>query len=91
MPKKKLADVQVPAELEDRALDAFAAQYGWSPTVADPDDPDQQVENPVSKQQFFSDQVNAYVRNVIASYEANAAAEKARDKAAAKAHADLSA
>jgi hypothetical protein len=58
--------IQIPDAVLPRVLDAFAAVYGWK------------ADSGQTKAQFARAQLVALIRYVVATHEANAAAETAR-------------
>lgn len=65
-----------------RVLDAFAAVYGYQPTIDG-------TPNPETKAEFAKRQLIAHVRSLVATHESNTAAETARANALAQAESDL--
>lgn len=59
-----------------RVVDAFAAAYGWEP-------------GPETKLAFTARVLKEHIKNVTASHEAVAAADKARSGAASKANSEI--
>jgi len=49
--------------LLEKEKDAIAIMGGWSETIADPENPEVTIPNPVSKDQFFKQQIKTWLRN----------------------------
>ena len=56
-------------------LDAVAAMGGWTETITDANG--QSVPNPVTKEQFFKQQIKAWARNQAVEFAARTAAQTA--------------
>lgn len=74
--------VTVPIEVAARVVDAFAAAYGWQPTING-------APNPETKAAFTTRRLREHVRDVVAGYEASTAGETARVAAADKARTEI--
>lgn len=79
--------VEIPDEHLDRVINAVAAQYGYNPTVNNPDfDPEQPegednpgtIANPVTIGQFVNKVVRDFLINNVKAHEAKQASETAR-------------
>lgn len=75
--------IQIPTAVVSRIAAAFCGSYGYSATLDDGTD------NPVTPVQFTRQQVIEYIRAVVIAYEANVAAETARQTAADTAQTDI--
>lgn len=67
----------------------FCDAYGYQATVSDPARPGQTIPNPVSRQDFFNDQLRKHIREVIRGQRVQTAANSAGASAGAAADADL--
>lgn len=77
------------AQAKSATIDAFAQAYGYQANVPAPNNPGQTVPNPVSKQQFFNQQIQKYLSEVVLSAKINVDVEAARKKASDNLKADL--
>lgn len=67
-----------------RALDAFAATFGWQPTISQGGS---QVANPETKAAFAKRQTAIWIKSIVSAYESQLAASSARTTAEASANA----
>ncbi len=79
--------VEIPDEHLDRVISAVANQYGYNPTVENPDFDDslpegdgnpKNIDNPVSISQFANGIVRDFLINNVKAWESKQAAETAR-------------
>lgn len=82
VPKVDLT-ISIPSDMATRIEGAFATAYGWQEGMTDTKG------RPVSQRRFVRMKLREFVREVVASVEANEAAETARQAAVAQAAADL--
>lgn len=75
--------LKVPSAAVERIATAFCASYGYQATLEDG------TPNPQTPLQFTQRRLMAYIKEVVISYEANDAAETARETAAADADSAL--
>lgn len=52
------------APSKNAVIDAFCDQYGYQETIPDPDNPAQTISNPQTKQEFYHEQLTAYLRDI---------------------------
>jgi hypothetical protein len=57
-----------PDEARPLIVAAFAAAYGYQPTIPDPNNPGNTIPNPVSPEKFAEQCVVAYVRDIARSH-----------------------
>jgi hypothetical protein len=73
------------AQYDQRIVDGIAYQHGYQDEIEDPENPGQMIPNPVTKVQFAKQMARHWVRECFKAWEANLAAEQARQDAIADA------
>lgn len=73
--------ITIPDAQANRVMDAVAGSYGYQATIPDPADPSRQIPNPQGKSAFAKQVVANFLKEVVTAYEANIAADQARQQA----------
>lgn len=57
-----LQNITATAKREKELKDAFAKQIGWMEKIDDPENPEEEIDNPVSFQEAFNESIWQYLR-----------------------------
>ena len=77
----------IPSDYRERVFEAYARQRGYQPMVPDPQAG--MIENPQSFEEFFTEATARDLLTSMATYEAEAAAQKARERTLKSVKADV--
>jgi hypothetical protein len=80
--------VEIPDNQVSRVIEGLAEAYGYTDQVTDPGT-GELVNNPQTKEDFAKQAVINFIRNAVATVEANRASEAARQKAVDSVHNSL--
>lgn len=71
-------DLTIPDNKITEVRDAFVAYHGWTATIPDPGNPEQTIQNPVTKNQCVKQVVGKFVKDSVRAHQSEQAANTAR-------------
>lgn len=81
--------ITIPDPIATRVINAFSNRFGYTPTIADPNNPGGTIPNPQTRTQFVKNYFATYIKGVVVDFEADAAGKQARQSTLSQSNSEI--